>query len=74
MYLLAQFFIARRCGRPDWDLAGLGAVYEDLRLLNRHVAKRLAEAGSGDAQLNALLVLDAVARPRCRRRTCFGPS
>jgi hypothetical protein len=61
MYLLAQFLIARRDGRPDWELSGLSTIYRDLRLVNRHLSKRLILAGPGDAHVNALLVLDAFA-------------
>ncbi len=61
MYLLAQFFIARRGSTPDWNLTGLAKIYEDLRQVNRHVSKRLNEAGSGDAHVNALFILDAFA-------------
>ena len=61
MYLLAQFFRSKQGRLPDWDLKGLTRLYQDIRVLNRHVAKRLGDVGSGDAHLNALVILDTFA-------------
>jgi len=61
MYLLAQFFLSKRGRLPDWELNDLARLYKDIRVLNRHVAQRLSDVGSGDAHLNALVILDAFA-------------
>jgi hypothetical protein len=61
MYLLAQLFLAQRGRQPDWTLTHLAALYHDLRKLNQHIAKRLQEAGHGDAHLNAVVILDSFA-------------
>jgi hypothetical protein len=61
MYLLAQFFIEKRGGPPDWKLQRLTRLYEDIRLVNHHFAKRLSDASHGDAPINALVILDVFA-------------
>lgn len=61
MYLLAQFFVARDGGVPDWTLAGLVTVYEDVKIVNQHMAKRLRSVLSQDAGVNAVVILDTFA-------------
>lgn len=61
MYLLAQFFVAKNGGRPDWELDRLMDIYADVRTVNRDFAKRLAALGGEDANINALVKLDAFA-------------
>lgn len=61
MYLLAQFFVARDGGVPDWTLAGLVKVYEDVKIVNQHMAKRLRAVLSQDAGVNAVVILDTFA-------------
>lgn len=61
MYLLAQFFIEKRGGQPDWKLQRLTQLYEEIRLVNHHFAKRLSDASQGDAPINALVILDSFA-------------
>jgi len=54
MYVLAQFFVQRRGGAPDWDLEGLGKLYKDVEIVNQAFHKRLETAGLADASLNAV--------------------
>ncbi len=61
MYLLAQFFLSTRGRTPDWELRQLPQVYQEIRQVNKQFAKRLADAGRGDAHLNALVILDTFA-------------
>jgi hypothetical protein len=58
MYLLAQFFIAKRGGEPDWNLTRLVGMYQDIKLLNKSFSERLSHVTSKDASLNALTILD----------------
>jgi hypothetical protein len=58
MYLLAQFFIARRGGEPDWEFTRLVTLYQDIKLLNKSFSERLAHVTRKDASLNALTILD----------------
>lgn len=61
MYLLAQFFIARRGGQPDWKLENLPRIYDDIRRVNRGFVNRLSAAGVQDASINAVILLDTLA-------------
>lgn len=61
MYLLGQFFVHRRGGKPDWDLKRFVALYEDVSTVNRSFTKRLMNASQRDASLNALFNLDCFA-------------
>lgn len=62
MYLLAQYFIARRGGeQPDWAFARLVQLYEEIVTVNAHFFKRLAGLGIEDTSLNAIVRLDAFA-------------
>ena len=61
MYLVAQYLIAKRGGRPDWECRGLVALYEQVMTVNEHFFKRLAGTGMEDAGLNALVRLDLYA-------------
>lgn len=59
MYLLAQFFRQRRGLPADWELQGLARTYEDIHVVNAAFAKRLAGVQREDANLNAIVGLDA---------------
>ena len=61
MYLLAQYFVARRGRKADWELKELVTLYKDIVTLNRHFSKRLQQTSSGEASLNALIILDVFA-------------
>ncbi|MEJ2685753.1 MAG: hypothetical protein P8124_00850 [Gammaproteobacteria bacterium] len=62
MYLLAQYFVARE-GRPaDLGLSGLTAIYNDVQLVNRALAERLRVACRQDAPVNAVILLDVIAK------------
>lgn len=57
-YLLAQYFLRRRGGKADWDLDGLSALYEEIHQVNVQLAERMRTIPTGDAHLNALVILD----------------
>jgi hypothetical protein len=59
MYLLAQFFRQRRGLPPDWKLRGLARTYAEIHAVNQAFAKRLAGVQRKDANLNAIVGLDA---------------
>lgn len=62
MYLLGQYLVAKDGGTPDWSLSTLSANYEATSKVNRAFAARLRAAASKDANVNALIRLDSVAR------------
>ncbi|GJJ03224.1 hypothetical protein RugamoR64_37620 [Duganella rhizosphaerae] len=61
-YLLEQYFIARNGGVPDWELDGLKARYLALQSVNSAMARRLRHAVDEDGAINALVILDLLAK------------
>lgn len=61
MYLVSQYFLKQK-GRPsDRKLEGLEKIYSEAGIVNRDFSKRLADAASKDANINALVNLDCFA-------------
>lgn len=61
MYLLAQYFIKKWGGKPDWDFKHLVDIFEDVRIVNKNFCSKLTEIKIKDATINALIALDAFA-------------
>lgn len=61
MYLIAQRLRQIQGLVPDWELAGLLALFADLHAVNRHLAERLRDASTQDAAINSLIILDSLA-------------
>lgn len=61
MYLLAQYFVQKRGGKPDWELKDLVKIYDEISTVNLHFARRLKTIQIEDASLNALVSLDCFA-------------
>ena len=61
-YLMAQYFIGKDGGQPDYNLKGLKKVYDDIRIVNTSIAERLRAASQADASTNAIILLDMFAR------------
>ncbi|PNU19363.1 hypothetical protein C2E25_12805 [Geothermobacter hydrogeniphilus] len=62
MYLLGQYFRSRAGKDADLNLEGLYTIYTDLRIVNRQLANRLHRIVNQDSTLNALVILDILAR------------
>ncbi len=62
MYLLAQYFRRREGLEPDYELCGLTAIYRNLAVVNRAMARRLRDASEQDAAVNAVVLLDVLAK------------
>lgn len=58
MYLLGQYFSARRGEAPDWELKELVALFDDIRKVNKSFCRRLHLVCREDANLNAVVRLD----------------
>ncbi|MCK4835925.1 MAG: hypothetical protein KAT17_04775 [Candidatus Aminicenantes bacterium] len=58
MYLLAQYFIKKSKGKPDFKLKGLTRIYHNLHLVNTSIAHRLRKASQTDSTVNAIVLLD----------------
>jgi hypothetical protein len=87
MYLMAQLFIAREGGEPDWELHELAPLLEAARQANAGFCSRIKTLHVKDALLNALSILSALGevtslsivdkdlgRWRKLFRGCFGSS
>jgi hypothetical protein len=57
-YLLAQYVKWKRGGAPDWEMEKLSKIYEDIRILNHNVSKRIADLESKDTSINSIIVLN----------------
>lgn len=62
MYLMAQLYRHRKGLAPDLDLNGLDAIYQDVGEVNESFAKRLVAAAKKDANVNAMVNLDCLAK------------
>lgn len=62
MYLLAQYFRHHRGQTADLDLEGLRRIYEQLHEVNVAMAKRIRAAVGKDASVNAVILLDVLAK------------
>ena len=56
-YLLKQYYVYQEGQRPDLDLEGLAAFYEDVQRVNQDFMKRIKAASPRDANLNAINTL-----------------
>lgn len=61
LYLLKQYFVAKRNGNPDLTLTYLEKSYENLKKVNLGIISRLRKVAKQDAGLNAIIVLHAFA-------------
>jgi uncharacterized protein DUF6901 len=62
MYLMAQLYRHRKGAHADWELHGLDSIYQDVGAVNVSFAKRLRAAASKDANVNAMVNLDCLAK------------
>jgi hypothetical protein len=62
MYLLAQYFIKKNGGKPDFQLHGLKKIYKNIQQVNKSIIERLKIATKTDSSINAMIILDAFAK------------
>jgi hypothetical protein len=58
MFLLAQYFIHKKCGCIPTDFSRLEAIYNNVHIVNTQTCKRLREFCKSDSPLNAITILD----------------
>jgi len=58
MYMLAQYFIAKRNGTADWDMQKFRNILEDVRILNVNVSKKVAQIEAKDTTINSVVILN----------------
>lgn len=61
MHMLRQYLHKGKGNAPDWGLANLQALYQDIHHVNNWLAARLRDASQKDAAVNGLVILDALA-------------
>lgn len=61
MYVMAQYIRMRGGLDPDWDLRGIGDLYDKIKQVNRSFCDRLKKAVDKDALVNSVVILDAFA-------------
>jgi hypothetical protein len=61
MYLLRQYFVAKRGEQPDLGLERLETHYENIQKVNDGILERIKGVVENDADLNALIILQGFA-------------
>jgi hypothetical protein len=61
MYLLHQYFVAKRGGAPDLGLEQLETHYANIQKVNAGILERIKGVVLNDADLNALIILQGFA-------------
>ena len=62
MYMLAQYFLKTKGRRTDYGLIELNDIYRGLHEVNTHCAMRLRHGASNDSTVNAVVLLDMLAK------------
>ena len=60
-YLLAQYFVMKHGGDPDWEMLKLEETLKAINIVNASLVKRLLDMKYQDAALNAIARLDCFA-------------
>lgn len=60
MYVMAQYLRMQDGLEPDWELAGIGKLYDHINKVNVAFCQRLTKAASEDALVNSVVILDMV--------------
>ncbi len=58
LYLLSQYVMWKRGGTPDWEMNNLLNFYDDIRILNHSVSKKIANLEKLDTSINSLIILN----------------
>ncbi len=61
-YLLTQYLLQQKGVQPDWELKKLRAHYDELQTVNMAMAARLRAASEKSGAINALVLLDSLAK------------
>jgi hypothetical protein len=61
-YLIIQYFKHSAGKATDWDLKNLIKSYEEIQTVNNGMAKRLYSVSEADANANAVVILDMLAK------------
>lgn len=61
MYLLKQYYDAKKGISPDMELKNLDELYKNVTKVNHSILERIRQVGHGDSKSNAVLILDSFA-------------
>lgn len=61
-YLLRQHFVAKRGGKPDFELQEYAKLYKDVEKVNLGLVQRIRSVAVEDANANSVVSLDALAK------------
>lgn len=57
-YLFTQYLKSKLGNEPDWEMKGLKKLYNDIIILNKNVATKIADLEEHDSSINGLVVLN----------------
>jgi len=57
-YLLHQYVKWKKGIEPDWEMEELIKIYEDIRILNKNVSRKIANLELLDTSINSLVILN----------------
>ena len=60
-YLIAQHLEHEKGQQADWELQGIEDLYHELKIVNLHLIKRIRQASSEDASINAIQAFISIA-------------
>ncbi len=61
MFLVAQLIRVQAGKKPEWNLKGLAAIYEEVKNVNKDFGRRMSTAARSDANMRALVNLNVFA-------------
>jgi hypothetical protein len=61
-YLLRQYFVAKKGGKPDYELTELQNLYDAIEEVNQGMAARIRSVSKADAETNSIVILDTFAQ------------
>ena len=61
LYLFAQYYLEHKGRKPDWNMKNFIKIYDDVRIVNEHITKRLINIEKEDTVSNAIVRLDCLA-------------
>ncbi|MDZ4660372.1 MAG: hypothetical protein SGJ18_02005 [Pseudomonadota bacterium] len=61
-YLLGQYFVTRKGGKPDFELSKMDELYVNVQKVNEGILNRIRSIATGDADANSLTILNVFAQ------------
>lgn len=58
MYLIAQYLRKQKRKTVDWDMKDLKKLYDEIQIINKNIASKIADLEKMDASINSVIVLN----------------